>query len=892
MDSKKPFIRVNAINNIKARILEGFGGEEQCINLTASPSDVTYEAISSDNSLLKVLIKDNILNIIPIAKGIVTVTIIASRDGYIQAKDSLDIDISRYVESGEYKYKNITIPGGGFVTGFLFHPSVPDILYCRTDIGGNYRYDFKKEVWISLIDHATDPNKWETYPLSIALDKNNQSYIYSMVGEGAVSKIAFSENYGENWTYLNTPVIDGKGNTVRIHGNCPGRSTDERLVVDPNAPDTLYMATTQDGLWKTEDRCNTWTKLNVAYPNKKGETDFAFVMIDEKSGSLGVPSKIIIAATNGREGSTGGNVRGPSIYISCDGGNSFQVLKGAPQPVLGGPKDYPGYVGQRAVFDEKYLYITYAAYNVGWSNWYSYGCDLGKCYDGAVYRFEITTNGEVVEALDITPTNKDFRDSEAIDRRLDYGMGGIGIDKQREGTLICSTITSKPDTIYRSTDYGLTWKSIMSGLKVGKIDFKVSYQKAKYSGNDSCVHWMSDVKINPFDSDMAFFNTGIGIFMTKNLTHADQEGEINWVTASEGVEETVHLNIYSPPIGEAKLIDIVGDYGGFVFKDLDTCAENTIANSKGDRWITMMNADYPDSNPMVIVTTPRGNWTGHTKGGLIITSDQGENWEQLKDPIGISEEIDELILNIKKPNVTSGWVAISQEGETIIWAVGQNISATSLVYTTNHGDDWSKSMVYDLEGKLITDSDIPIKVMADREDPNIFYGFGKKLKGASFYVSSDKGISFNQLQPPKGFPELTLSGIDSNMPYEIRVEKGVIWIALVDEGLWRITFDKKDKLFFGHRVSLTGDIINRVGFGKKGIDYHTKMIYTSGTIQGKYGFYRSMDGGVNWKRINDDKHQYGDIRSITGDPRVFGRIYVATGTRGVLYGDTIWREEI
>jgi hypothetical protein len=49
--------------------------------------------------------------------------------------------------------------------------------------------------------------------------------------------------------------------------------------------------------------------------------------------------------------------------------------------------------------------------------------------------------------------------------------------------------------------------------------------------------------------------------------------------------------------------------------------------------------------------------------------------------------------------------------------------------------------------------------------------------------------------------------------------------------------------------------------------------------------FRSLDEGVTWRRINDDNNQFGDIRSITGDPRVFGRIYVATGTRGLVYGD-------
>jgi hypothetical protein len=39
-------------------------------------------------------------------------------------------------------------------------------------------------------------------------------------------------------------------------------------------------------------------------------------------------------------------------------------------------------------------------------------------------------------------------------------------------------------------------------------------------------------------------------------------------------------------------------------------------------------------------------------------------------------------------------------------------------------------------------------------------------------------------------------------------------------------------------------------------------------------------------RINDDQHQYGSTNAaITGDPRVFGRVYVSTNGRGIIYGE-------
>jgi xyloglucan-specific exo-beta-1,4-glucanase len=59
-----------------------------------------------------------------------------------------------------------------------------------------------------------------------------------------------------------------------------------------------------------------------------------------------------------------------------------------------------------------------------------------------------------------------------------------------------------------------------------------------------------------------------------------------------------------------------------------------------------------------------------------------------------------------------------------------------------------------------------------------------------------------------------------------------------------------------------------------------------GTVDGVDGVYRSDDTGATFLRINDDKHQYGNMGdALAGDPRIWGRVYLGTNGRGILYAD-------
>jgi len=76
-----------------------------------------------------------------------------------------------------------------------------------------------------------------------------------------------------------------------------------------------------------------------------------------------------------------------------------------------------------------------------------------------------------------------------------------------------------------------------------------------------------------------------------------------------------------------------------------------------------------------------------------------------------------------------------------------------------------------------------------------------------------------------------------------------------------------------------------VGFGMAASDASYPAIYVVGTVNGVYGIFCSIDEGNTWTRINDDSHQFGQLDAISGDPLIYGRVYLGTSGRGIVYGD-------
>lgn len=789
-----------------------------------------------------------------------------------------------------YRYRHMPIGGGGYVTGFYFHPADPKVMYCRTDIGGMYRFDYDTQTWVSLIDHITPLDGRECCPISAALDADRPGRLYVASGSrtpGSHGKLTVSDDYGATSRSFELPVF--------VHGNLHGRSAGERLLAEG---DKLWLASQLEGLWFSSDAGESWQKVE-SFP----ETGCTFVT---KKGDL------LLVGTEGLALRTE-DMRGPSLYASFDNGVTFTAVS-QPEYVHAEGSKLHGLVAQRCAFDEDYLYVTFSANGPRSQNVEKgYTCDCGDCSNGLVVRYPF--DGQKLGAPeDITP---------------EKGNWGFSSMSARHGMLITATTHRQHqdgDAIYLSRDQGKTWKTILHGLSKGRMAFRLRYMIPEYNGGN-IVHWMTDVQIDPHRPDAAWFNTGTGTFRTQNL----RDDVVVWSDWCDGMEETVHINIHAPASGRVQLLDMIGDLGGFAFTDVDKHCENSFANEKGDRWITCLSCDWPDNDPDHIVVAARGNWTGRTLGGLIVTRDGAQTWRRLPTPAGLGEETDALLKKIERPNTNAGWVAVSADGSTYVWAPSERIflHAKHLIVSHDQGAAFRHSTVLDTDGQPYTGM---LKPLADRCMAKVFYGFGDQ---GELFVSTDGGDTFRQKAAPAGFPVVHFGKVDCADTTEIRVaggEAGVIYIATGDnhdagDGLWKLVYAPAADTFTGVRFTMPGDLVYTLGLGlgRPDGDYFAepKAIYFSGVIDGEYGFYRIRpssgmepdDGYVlpmqalaiasqgkrpdilrfgecaTIERLNNDQQMYGRIHSIDGDKRVFGRFFLATGSSGLLYGTEIKVQE-
>ncbi len=737
-----------------------------------------------------------------------------------------------------YTWKNVQIVGGGFVDGIVFHPNEKDLCYCRTDIGGAYRRNASTMRWEPLLDWMPYNDLNLMGVESIALDPSDPDRLYLACGTYTNSEtpngaILRSNDRGNTFERTDVPF--------KMGGNEDGRGNGERMVVDPNDGKILYLGTRHAGLWKSTDGAVTWNRVQ-SFPDvtenppvsmqsqdsirfwrwQNQGSGIIFVLFDGRSTQSHQGSSIIYVGVSLKNRN--------NLFRTTDGGASWNPIPG--EPILYRPT-------HAVLISDGTMYLTYGS-----------SPGPSRMNNGGVWKLNTTT----AQWTDITPVKLD------TGKKQGFGYAAASVDAQDPRTLIVSTFgrfsAKGEDDIFRSTDAGKTWTAIFGGG--GTFDFSLAPYVAL-----TPIHWLFDIEIDPSNSRHALFTTGYGGYETFNLSDADAGKPTKWTVMSTGIEETVALDLLSPPKG-ANLISGIGDYCGFVHWDLDRPApEGHFTNPRFNNTTSIACAE---NFPNLIVRV--GNSSHHDPGLPIGYSlDGGKTWQ----PTG----------SIPNPDCRLGTIAVSSDGNAWVWApdpiynYGHAPKRLPVWLTTDRGSTWTECQ------------GIPphTRVVADRINPKMFYGMD--LYGGKLFVSSDCGGHFTErplnlggeIPKPGGNRGDNRGGQDRI--YATPSRDGDLWIAAFD-GLYH-SIDAGTTF-----VKLSGvQEIHGFGFGKGAPGSTYSALYLVGIVDGVRGIFRSDNMARHWVRINDVQHQWGLVLQVTGDSKKYGRVYVGTHGRGIFYGDPV-----
>lgn len=717
-----------------------------------------------------------------------------------------------------YTWKSVQMVGGGFVDGIIFHPTAKGVRYARTDIGGAYRWNDKTNRWEPILDWVPYKDLNLMGVESIALDPSDPDRVYLACGtytspgspNGAILR---SSDRGKTFQRSDVPFKFG--------GNENGRANGERMAVDPSDGRVLFLGTRHDGLWTSRDRGVTWTSVDnfpdvsEAAPDRsqrnrreKNGSGIVVTAFGPTSGSKGKPSSTIYVGVSLMDSD--------NLFRSTDGGKTWQAVVGQPTQ----------YRPTHAVLaSDGTLYISYGT-NPG----------PGRMTNGAVWKLN-TKSGQWTDVTPDKPTEA-----------ARFGYAAVSVDAGNPQVVIASSFgrynkAGGEDDMFRSLDGGKTWKPVFGSG--GILDASLAPYVAA-----TPIHWLFDIEIDPLNPNHAMFTTGYGGWETFNLSALDSAKPTKWNVMATGIEETVALELLSPPTG-AHLISAIGDYAGFVHWNLDKPAPQGEINRP--YFDNTSGVACAENKPEVIVRV--GHASEHHHGGnLGYSLDGGKTWAEPESSPSRDSSL--------------GSIAVSSDGTAWVWAPERR----PVAFTRDRGATWTKS-----EG-------IPTgtRVIADRVNPQKFYAVA--LFDGKLFVSTDGAATFTEtsFKLPDGLPHSGGRGDDrggQDRIYSTPDREGELWLAAFN-GLYRTT--DVGKTF----ARLSGvEELHAFGFGKAAPGANYPALYLIGTVSGQRGIFRSDDAARSWVRINDDQHQWGLLLQITGDPKQYGRVYVGTHGRGVLYGD-------
>lgn len=525
-----------------------------------------------------------------------------------------------------------------------YDPANPGTIYIGAACGGIWKSVNGGATWTAKSDYEVSLSSG-----SIAIDPSNTNIIYYGTGEATYSGVSY---YGRGLL----KSTDAGINWINISSDLPLMSFTSRIAIRPNNPGQLLAAMSWDGLFRSTNSGNNWTKI------LSGRCDD---VVFSPSGD----TVYIIGS-------------GTGYKISTNGGVSFSdnaTLIPAERNHIALCKSYPG-IMYVSIYNSGDITV-YKSTNAG-ANFTQIA--VGQDFSGAQgwYDFYMHVNPSdpntaYVGSIDIWRTTNGG--SNFINLTNGYGGGSVHVDQHNldfHPTDANQMVCVNDGGIWKSTNKGTTWTNLNTNLTLTQF-YRIASDPSNAShilggtqdngtqrttgtlnwaaafggdGGEVCFH----VKNNNYilgesqnngvvrstDGGVSWYSaqnglSGNGAWIGPIISHTDSNGM--FYTAREQVFKTTNWGAdwFAISSGTSGIINemaisrsssniMYATCGRFIFKSTNrgyTYAD--VTNDLPDRAITSVSI-HPDSSLVAIIT-----FSGFGEGKIFKTTNGGSGWNNI-----------------------------------------------------------------------------------------------------------------------------------------------------------------------------------------------------------------------------------------------------------------------
>lgn len=743
--------------------------------------------------------------------------------------------------TSEWTYKSVNLQGMGYVTGIVQNPNYPDEIYIKTDVGGAYRLNEDKNSWQPLHDWIKHPaisgRDLSLSVGSIAIDPTASGIVYATLGNDSkdthTGSFWKSTNRGNDWTEVN--VKSPNGNNVRVSGNWQNdeRAGGQRLMVDPLNGNNIYWNTIWDGIFKSTDGGQNWDRIfvqNDTAPEYDQDFYGTVIWVDKFSNSTGSNSQRILAWK-----------KNLGLMESRDAGVSWNKV---------------------TVFDN----LEATAFTMSQASngdiYISFDVSPSTSHDSKLWKYSSTSN----DWQPIAPSND--------------AVWAVATDPNNAQKVIVYSSNGNyddPTHFFETNNGGLNWT-----LKRGQKGQIPGYYKTPHFFTQDTImreeYCRDGLIIDKSDSNIGWCADGYGVYRV-TFDHSQNDYLIDAVM--KNVEELIGTDVKVKPNGQLLLGG--WDMAGFLVKDpnIVPSREDKIIR---DRFGILYSINYAPSDPNIVYAV--GNSNAQDEAWAVKSLDGGQTWQYINMPV-INESINGLhrgtiLVSPTNPNHIF-WKGSLYGFTASIWAEPNNASYFSL----DGGQTWQVSnglptrSFSQYGGK-------PTHTINDRVNSQILYNYDCIPENDwqdAIYRSDDEGKNWSKVfQNNSGQEGL---GCDNDAMLRTQEGKeGYLWMSMNKSGS---LFLSKDKAQSFDRITGVEKVIG-FDLGAPSPGRTNPSMYLVGQINGIYGVYISPDltqiteeGGdgstATWLKIASGEG-LATLNVVAADPTNYGKVYMSTAGRG------------